>query len=84
MVNEVLLGLSHTYYFLVSDVETLNIKYNSTSGVIEGKNKDQETSWLRDVWTSKCGMFRKTVCWHGLYMRFNDIRVVWILRIGMF
>lgn len=46
MVNEVLLGLSHTYYFFVSvsDVETLNIKYSPTSGVIEGKNKDQETS----------------------------------------
>lgn len=44
MVNEVLLALSHTYYFFVSHLETLNIKYSSTSGVIEGKNKGQETS----------------------------------------
>lgn len=44
MVNEVLLTIPHTYYFFVLDLETLYIKYSSASGVIEDKNKGQETS----------------------------------------
>lgn len=82
MANDVLLAWPHTYYFFISDLETL--KFCSTSRVVEGKNEGQKASWLWLVRISKHGMWGKAMRWHKFCMRFSDARIVGILGIGMF